>query len=179
MQPIRPVGALLNERLAVARQLSDGANRRWWNEAGTQQPVPQKISQPFGVLDVGLLSGNGPHVLRIDQYERPLVILQHIEDRPPVDPSRFHGHLGDLQIGESIRKLQQVRRDCSERAHVPLHRAIRLRDQRTGDDALFMHVQTTASRVNHVHGRSLQLSPGAAAAEREENTKFPCVLIPK
>src|SRR6266498_1612616 len=89
--------------------------------SSTSKPPLAFAAHPFGIFDVGLLPRNGPHVLRVDQYERPLVILQHIEDRPPVDPSRFHRHLGDLQLDEPICQLQQICCDGLERAHVALH----------------------------------------------------------
>src|SRR5207245_5884400 len=54
------VSALLDEGLTVPCQLADRADRRWRNEAGTQQPVPQKVGEPFGILDVGLLPRHGP-----------------------------------------------------------------------------------------------------------------------
>jgi hypothetical protein len=52
------------------------------NEAGLQQPVPQQIGNPFGVLDVGLFAGHGSHVLRVHQQQGAAAVLEHVEHRP-------------------------------------------------------------------------------------------------
>jgi hypothetical protein len=53
--------------LAVAGQLADCANRLGRHEARLEQAGLQQLAQPFGVLDVGLATGDLLDVAGVDQ----------------------------------------------------------------------------------------------------------------
>ena len=47
------------------------------DEAGFEQAMPQQVSDPFGILDVGLASRHGLDVLRVcQQHLKPVVVNQ-------------------------------------------------------------------------------------------------------
>jgi hypothetical protein len=58
--------------------------------------MPQEIGQPLAVLDIGFASRHRLDVLRIDQDERT-PLLQQVEHRSPIHPSRLEGDHPDLQ----------------------------------------------------------------------------------
>ena len=81
------LGALLHQRLAVAGQLAQLADRRRGDEAGPQQAVAQQVGQPLAVLDVRLAPRHGLDVLRVDQQQLPPLALQQVQHGAPVRPA--------------------------------------------------------------------------------------------
>src|SRR5712692_1259939 len=82
---------------AVAGQFANGSNRRWRNETRPQQSVSQQVGQPLAVADVRLLAWHCPHVLRVNQQERTLLLFKNIEDWPPVHASRLERDVSHAQ----------------------------------------------------------------------------------
>ena len=68
-------------------QLAHSSDGCWWNEAWPEKPVKQQVGNPLCVLDIGLPAWHGSHVLRIDQDECAPLVLNQVEDRPPVHAS--------------------------------------------------------------------------------------------
>jgi hypothetical protein len=60
LQPLHFPGAFLDDRLAVAGQVPQLADRWRGNEGWADQPVLDQLRDPFGVLDVGLAAGHHP-----------------------------------------------------------------------------------------------------------------------
>ena len=54
MQPSGLAGAVLDLRLAIPGQVAQRADRLGRHKAGPQQPRFQQLTQPLGILDVGL-----------------------------------------------------------------------------------------------------------------------------
>ncbi len=59
-------GAFLDQGCPIAREVAQFALLSLGNEAGFEQAMVQQISNPFGIFDVGLASGDGLHMLGID-----------------------------------------------------------------------------------------------------------------
>ena len=91
---------LPDERLAVAGQVAQLADRLGRHEAGPQQAVLEQLAIHWRVLDVGLAAGHVLDVLGVDQQQLEAA-LQQVEDRLPVDAGRLHRDVGDAGPGAS------------------------------------------------------------------------------
>ena len=58
MQPAGLSGALLNERVAVAREIPQLPNRGWRHEALPDEAVLEQLGDPHAVLHIGLPAGD-------------------------------------------------------------------------------------------------------------------------
>src|SRR4051794_2997697 len=89
--------ALLDELLAVASQLPDRGDLRWRDEAAAEQPALGQLRQPHRVEGIAFATRDVLDVPGIDQQHlhRALGRTQGMEDRLPVDPGGFHGHVRD------------------------------------------------------------------------------------
>lgn len=137
--------------------------------------MAEQVSNPFCIFDIGFVTWDLFHVLGIHDDQDAVVILEHSEDGPPVDASRFHGDVCHLQLVEPIGECQQVSRHGTEGSNQPLHGAILSRQQHTCDNGLLMHVQPTRPCMNDLH----RTPPSrAVAAGVEDHTNFSSVLAP-
>ena len=94
MQPVDLARALLDLRLAIAREVAQLADRLGRHEAGLQQPRFGELAQPRRVRDVGLAARDLLDVAGVDQQALELVL----QDRPrrlPIDAGGLHHHLRD------------------------------------------------------------------------------------
>jgi hypothetical protein len=106
-------GALVAERLAVAGEVPQLADRRRRHEAGTQQPVGQQLGDPDRVDGVGLASGDVLEVGGVDEQQLE-VVLQQVVGRLAVHAGRLHRHVRHPQLREPVAQRQQIRRGRPE-----------------------------------------------------------------
>jgi len=151
MQPIGFAGALLNDRLAIAREIPQLPNRRRRHEALADEPVLEQLRDPHAVLHVGLPAGHLRDLCSVGQ-DTDGRLLEDIEDRLPVDPGAFHGDPRDLEGFEPIAQAQQVSCGGAERPHVLLARPVRARYTYTGRHRLLVHIQPAAPVDQALHG---------------------------
>jgi hypothetical protein len=57
--------------------------------------MAQQVGKPFGILHIGLASGDGLDMPSVDQQQGEAV-FQQIPDRLPVDARALHCHVGRL-----------------------------------------------------------------------------------
>jgi hypothetical protein len=151
VQPVDLLRPLLHQRLAVAGQLAQLADRRRRDEAGPEQAVAQQVGQPLAVLDVGLAAGHGLDVLGVDQHDGAPLPLQQVEDRLPEDAGALQRDVRDAERVEPVRQRQQVRRHRREGAHLLAHPAVLLGDQDAHHHRPLVDIEPAASRVHHLH----------------------------
>jgi len=149
--PVDLLRAPLHQRLAIARELAQVADRRGRDETRLDQAVAQQVRQPLAILHVGLAPGHGLHVLRVDQRDGAGLTLQDVVDRPPVHAGRLQRDLRHPVAVEPVAQGQEVRRHRAERLHPALHRAVGRGDEDAGDDCLVVHIEPAAARVDHLH----------------------------
>src|SRR6266536_1661223 len=137
--------------------------------SSTSKPPLAFAAHPLGIFHIGLLARHGAHMLRVDQQQRAVVVLQDIEDGSPVDPCRLHGNMRNAQTVEPCDHLQQIGRHGLERTHVPPNRAIR--NQCARHDRALVHVESTTSWMNEVHDGSSSLR-SVATAKRGRTTQI-------
>ena len=92
VQPVDLARALLDLRLAIAREVAQLADRLGRHEVGLQQPRLGELAQPRRVGDVGLAARDLLDVPGVDQHALELVL----QDRPrrlPIDAGGLHHHL--------------------------------------------------------------------------------------
>jgi len=105
VQPVDLTRALLDLRLAIAREIPQPANRLGRHEARLEQPGLGKPAQPGGVRDVGLAARDRLDVARVDQQALKLVL----QDRPrrlPIDARRFHHDLPRAMRAQPVTQRQ-------------------------------------------------------------------------
>jgi hypothetical protein len=92
VEPVRLPLPLLGQRLAVAGQVAELADRLGRHEAGSQQPVLEQLAQPLRIGHIGLAPR---HVLDLAGVaEQKLeVVLEQVPDRLPVDAGSLHRHV--------------------------------------------------------------------------------------
>ncbi len=112
--------------------------------------MAQQVGDPFAVFNVRLVARHRLHMLGVDQdnLERA---FQHVEDRSPIHPGRFEGHMGDLVAREPVGQGQQAGRGGGERAHLAALYARGRGEDQTGHDRQFVHIQSRAARIQHTH----------------------------
>ena len=153
-QPVALGRLALGELAAVAQQLSHFPQRPGRHEALRDQPVPDQIGDPLGILHVRLAPRHVADVPSVadDQVE---MSFQHGIDWPPVDAGALHADMRHPRRREPVPQGFEVARHRTERAHL-LGRSIPGRaDQKTRNDRLLVHVQPTAPLNNHPHHRLL------------------------
>ena len=79
VQAVDRPAALLRDGLAIAREVPQLVDRRWWHEAPPQEPVLQQLGDPDAVLHVGLPFGPCAICTGVDEDARER-LLQDIED---------------------------------------------------------------------------------------------------
>ena len=107
VQPVDLARALLDLRLAIAREVAQLADRLGRHEVGLQQAGFGELTQPRRVGDVGLAARDLLDVPGVDQHAVKLVL----QDRPrrlPIHAGGLHHHLRDAVAGEPVAQLQQA-----------------------------------------------------------------------
>jgi hypothetical protein len=108
LHPLLLGGAHPHQVSAVAGQVPQPPDLRWWHEAGPQHLPLGDLGQPHRVQPVGL--GSARQVLDVAGVHQPGLKplgLQQIEHRLPVVGGRLHDHPGDPQLTQPVRQHQQ------------------------------------------------------------------------
>ena len=68
------------------------------------------VSQPRGIVDVGLAARHILHVRSVCQHQLKFAIIQDVPHRLPIDAGRLHGHMRATVDRQPLRQAQKVRR---------------------------------------------------------------------
>ncbi len=121
----------------------------------------QQVRNPFRIQDIGLATRQGLQVLRVDHQDFKLP-FQKIEDGFPVHAGALHRQVRALSRHQPIAQGQKFLGHGSKRARFFVAFTVRIHDQQTGHDRLLMDVQSTAARINNLHGSP----PGSPIVDR-------------
>jgi hypothetical protein len=132
-------GAVADQLGPLPGQVAQFADRPRRDEAGRQQAVLQKLGYPLGVLDVGLPPRHLLDVPGIDQQQLEAA-FQEVIDRLPIDPGRFHRHMGHPLGGQPVGQVQQLGRRGAEASHVLIHPALGVDPPDAGHDGLLVYI---------------------------------------
>jgi hypothetical protein len=150
LNPLDMAGLLARQLLAGTQQRPQLLDLLFRNEAGPDQPATHEIGDPHGIVHVGLAAGDILDVRRIghDQLERPLA--QDIPHRFPIDPGRFHRHLGTPALRQPAQ--QRLKTGC-RRVECPALPGCLAANHYpyAGDDRLLVHIETGNALMHHVH----------------------------
>jgi hypothetical protein len=175
LDPIGLVGSLAHQDHPITCQLTQFPLGTCGNEAGTQQPMPQEVGNPFRVAHIRLAARHCLYVASID-HEQFEGAFQQVINRFPKDPGRLHRH---MRAGRGIQPLgqcEQVSRHRAKRPHLLLHRPIRSGRQEASDHQLLMNVQSTTALIQQLHG-ALPLSSETASGSPLRLELLVCVLL--
>jgi hypothetical protein len=158
---------------AVAQQLAQLPQRPGRHEALGDQPVPDQIGDPLGILHVGLAPRHIADVPGVadDQLEMP---LQDGIDRAPIDARALHPNVRRSCRLQPVPQRFERARHSSKRPHLLDRLNAGRADQKTRHDRLLMNVQAATPLNNHLH-RHLLPSEGDRDAAGTFET-LPCVL---
>src|SRR6266496_2572099 len=157
---------LAHQTLAITREFAQLPNLRRRNETRLQQAMPQKISQPLRVFDIGLATTQSARVFGIDQNHCQRV-LQNVEDRLPVNPRTLDRYVCAVGRLQPVAQAQQVVSHGREGANLLLD----ISQNQTRHQHLGVHVNTTTDFVNNFHRFSF-LPAGRASSRKILLCKF-------
>lgn len=125
--------------------------------------MTQEVSNPFAVLDIGLVTRDGLHVLGIDQDDAEGVFQQG-ENRPPIDARTLHRHLRDAQAGEPVTQVAQAGGRGTEGADSFTHAGLFgsgsgfwFGEQATSDDGLLVDIESGTGGIENLHAHCILL----------------------
>ncbi|HEY6410460.1 MAG TPA: hypothetical protein VIY29_23665 [Ktedonobacteraceae bacterium] len=167
MHPIDLLRTLLHQRLAIAHQVAQVADGLGRNEAGTQQPMAQQVSEPFTVAYIGFSTRHRLHVLRVDQ-DHLTAAFQQVEHRSPIHSRTFHAHMRHPLASQPVDERLQAQGGGGKRAHLAAHLARGSAEQHTGHHRLLVHVQSCTAGIQdtQTHCRCPFLSAILAVDEK-------------
>ena len=114
--------------------------------------MAQQIGNPLGVFDVGLAAGHGLDVLGICQQQFEATLQQvPVGHRFPIRSGCLKCDVGHAFSRQPIAHCQELIGHRAKRADALSWLAVRIGDQYTRDDRLFVHVQSATPRMHHVH----------------------------
>ena len=118
----------------------------------------QQVGDPLRIADVGLAARDVPNVLGVGEHELE-AFLQHVPDRPPVDPGRFHRHMRAAVSADPVGKRQQLAGRGRKVAGLVMARG---RDAaHAGNYRVLVDIEPRAARIQNLH-RSCSFFHGAA-----------------
>ena len=88
----RDAGAIVDQCLAIPREVPELADGHWWHEAAPQQPMLQQLGDPHAVMDVRLPPRDLLDMRRIDEQAGE-VALERVEHRLPIHAGTLHRHM--------------------------------------------------------------------------------------
>src|SRR5262252_8220656 len=145
------LAALLDQLPAVAGQVAHPSHRLGGHGAASEQPAFQQLGQPGRVPHVDLAIRQVLDLVRVDEEQLNAVeLFKHEPDRPPVDPRRFHRHLGDTFSGEPLPKASQRGGEGAELPHLLLT-ALQTRPAHTRRDHVLAYIQGSAPLDDYVY----------------------------
>ena len=151
LDPVHHPGALRHQVRPLPRQVAQVPLFPAGHEAGFQQPVPQQIGQPLGVLDVGLAARHLLHVAGIDQQQLD-VPFQQIVDRLPVLAGALHGHVGHAPRLQPGQQAQQLGGGGPEALDLLLFSPAGQGAEAAGNDTGLVDIQRRAAMIQPFHG---------------------------
>ena len=150
MQPVGLALALLDLRLAVAREVAQRPDRLRRHEARLQQPRLEQLAQPGGGGDIGRAPGDLLDVAGVDEQALELV-LQDRPGRLPVDTRRLHRHVGGAVRLQPIAQGEQTLHRRPELSHVLLAPPARSRNAHARRHLLLVHIQRRRTLNHRLH----------------------------
>ena len=157
--------------LARAQERAQLLRRGVRHEAGAHQAISQQIRQPGGIVHIGLAARHVLDVRGVGQQQLELTIGQDVPDRLPVHPRRLHHDVGAIMAGKPFRHLQQFAGDRLECPNFPPRPAVH-QQAYAGHHHILMHVQTSATRMQYLHG-SLLAAVGVEPPLMNSNKRAP------
>ena len=144
LQAVRLARALPHQRLAIAGQVAQLADRLGRHEARAQEPMLEQLAQPLRVLHVGLAPGHVLDVLGVDQQQLE-VVLEQVVDGLPVDARGLHRHVRDAETLQPVAQRQQLTRSSSRTRRT----APRARPRRSGTCTQAVTCRLCTSSAQH------------------------------
>jgi hypothetical protein len=92
---------------AIARQLTQLADRLGRHKVGFQQPGLGQLAQPRGVREIGLAPGHLLDMPGVDEHQLE-VVLEDVPDRLPIHTGGLHHHLRHAVSGQPVTQRQQA-----------------------------------------------------------------------
>jgi hypothetical protein len=112
--------------------------------------VLEQLTEPLGVLHVGLAARHILDVLSVDQPELE-VVLEQVVDRLPVDARGLHRHVRDTQTLEPISQRQQLAGHRLELGAQLCAIALRVGHVHAGSHLALMDVERAAALDDALH----------------------------
>jgi hypothetical protein len=109
----------------------------------------EQIREPLGVLGVRFAARHRLDMLGVDQHEREL-LFQHIPNRLPIHPGRFHRHHLTVVGNKPVAQAVQISQCGTERAHLFVH-PLGAHEQQTRHDQLFVNIEPATAVVHDLH----------------------------
>ena len=166
MQPVGLPLALLDLRLSIPGQLAQRPDRLGRHEARPQQPSFQQLTEPLGILDVGLATGKVLDMLSVDQQQLE-VVLKYRPHRLPVHARGLHRHLRHAVRLQPIAQHQQPADHRRELTNLRASLAITSGHPHTRGHLRLMHIQRRRALDDHIHLRPPRSRPTATVVRQE------------
>jgi hypothetical protein len=151
LQTVDDIGALRHEVGALAGQIAQVSLRTRRDETRFDEPMPQQLRQPGGILGIGLVAG---HILVVTGVDHPQLegAFQNVVDGLPILARALHSHMRTAKGGQPVAQSEQGGGRGRKRACLLLGLAIGEGKDATGDDESLVHVQGSTAFKQHLHG---------------------------
>lgn len=147
LEPHLLVGALADKLLAVAEKLPELADFLHRNVTGRNDVELEEVSDPHGVLVVGLLSLDSLDVFRVGDNDMEMT-FQDIENGNTVFTGGFHTDLRAVMTKEPVTAGFEVRAKGGEPLFLISGNALEVSGGDTDSDKLFVYVHIGTVVVN-------------------------------
>ena len=146
-----------NELLSRSGQLSQFLDRRWRNEASSNETMGKQIRYPQGITDIALTTRHVLDVGRLCQHQLKMT-FEHMPHRLPIHSGRFHRYNRATALPQPIQHFQQFARGRAEHTRLAHHLPLR-RYPHASRNRFLVDVQSGASLMNHSHRSLLHVAP--------------------
>ena len=150
LQAVGLAAPLPGQRLAIARQIAQLADRLRRHEARPQQPVLEQLAEPLGIQQVSLSAGHVLDVLGVHEQQLE-VVLEQVVDRLPVDAGRLHRDVSDTEALEPIAQPEQVARHRRELGAQLRTGTCSVRHMDAGGHLLLVHIKRATALIDALH----------------------------
>src|SRR5437773_702326 len=113
----------------------------------------RQVREPLAVLDVGLATGHGLDMLRVDEQDLETG-FKNVVHRPPVHAGALHRDVRASRRRQPVGQPEQLARCRAEGAYF-LGTSARAGKPQAGSNRLLVHIEAAAHWVEHVHRRLL------------------------
>jgi hypothetical protein len=148
VQPVLLGAAHAHQLLALARHQSQLPHQQRWNERRPQQPGPRQSGQPLRVGDVGLATGHGFDVPRVDHPRSDTHRLQRRKRALPIHARALHDHHLGPDLKSPLGQRAAVAFEGAELTHGDLHPPIVMLDDGAGRDLGLVNIQRHGALVH-------------------------------